>query len=108
MFELIKAMPHHAKNPQILNFKELQIIKKNEQCLPRLLLLTAMFLFMTTSVTKATPSTIMWIPSVDFQGFKSWHLGFDNYIRMQKVNGVRGAGIFDMGVTTGISSFKNV
>ena len=64
--------------------------------------------FMTINITMATPSTIIWIPSVDFQGFKSWHLGFDNYIRMQKVNGVRGAGIFDMGVTTGISSFKNV
>ena len=27
----------------------------------------------------ATPSTIIWIPSVDFQGYKSFHLGIDNY-----------------------------
>jgi hypothetical protein len=83
-------------------------MKKELKCLAKQLLLTAMGLFMTISMTMATPSTIIWIPSVDFQGFKSWHLGFDNYIRMQKVNGVRGAGIFDMGVTTGISPFKNV
>ena len=83
-------------------------MKKGVTCLAKQLLLTAMGLFMIISMTMATPSTIIWIPSVDFQGFKSWHLGFDNYIRMQKVNGVRGAGIFDMGVTTGVSPFKNV
>ncbi len=27
----------------------------------------------------ATPSTIIWIPSIDFQGYKSFHLGIDNY-----------------------------
>jgi hypothetical protein len=31
------------------------------------------------SLIRATPSTIIWIPSVDFQGYKSFHLGIDNY-----------------------------
>jgi hypothetical protein len=37
------------------------------------------FFMMTSSLIYATPSTIIWIPSVDFQGFKSFHLGIDNY-----------------------------
>jgi hypothetical protein len=57
---------------------------------------------------KATPSTYIWIPSTDIQGFNTWHLGIDNYIRTQKVNGIRGAGIYDMGLTTGILPFKKV
>jgi hypothetical protein len=32
-----------------------------------------------SSFIQATPSTIIWIPSVDFQGYKSFHLGIDNY-----------------------------
>jgi len=75
--------------------------------LARLFMLTALGLIMTINVSNATPSTIIWIPSIDFQGFKSWHLGMDNYIRMQKINGVRGAGMFDLGLTTGILPFKN-
>jgi hypothetical protein len=82
-------------------------MKKKEKSLAKLLLMTAMGLIMTINIAKATPSTIIWIPSVDFQGFKSWHLGFDNYIRMQKINGVRGAGMYDIGLTTGILPFKN-
>jgi len=39
----------------------------------------------------STPSTQIWIPSTDFQKWKTMHLGLDNYIRTAKVNGVRGA-----------------
>ena len=42
----------------------------------------------------------------DFQGFNSWHLGIDNYIRAQNDNGIRGAGIYDAGLTVGILPFK--
>jgi len=41
----------------------------------------ALFLLLicgTVSVT-ATPSTIIWIPSIDFQAYRSFHLGIDNY-----------------------------
>jgi hypothetical protein len=82
-------------------------MKNVKKSLTKLLVLASFGLFMTLNVAKATPSSIIWIPSVDFQGFKSWHLGMDNYIRMQKVNGIRGAGIYDLGLTTGISPFKN-
>jgi hypothetical protein len=55
---------------------------------------------------KATPSTQIWIPSTDFQAWKSFHLGIDNYLRTQKIDGVRGAGIYDLGLTAGILPFK--
>jgi len=82
-------------------------MKTQGKSLAKLIILAAMGMFMTINFAMATPSTIIWIPSVDFQGFKSWHLGMDNYIRMQKINGVRGAGMFDLGLTTGILPGKN-
>ena len=82
-------------------------MKNLKKSLINMIILTSFSLLLSINAVKATPSTIIWIPSVDFQGFKSWHLGMDNYIRMQKVNGVRGAGIYDLGLTTGISPFKN-
>jgi hypothetical protein len=52
----------------------------------------------------ATPSTIIWIPSVDFQGYKSFHLGIDNYSFDYK-SGKPGSGSMlptDLGLTVGI------
>ena len=61
------------------------------------------------SVAKATGSTQIWIPSTDIQAFKSVHLGIDNYIRTQKdANGIYGSGMYDLGLTTGISPFSKV
>jgi hypothetical protein len=54
----------------------------------------------------STPSTQLWIPSTDFQKWKTLHLGLDNYARTSKNNGVRGAGIFDIGLTTGLLPFE--
>jgi len=34
------------------------------------------------------------------------HLGLDNYIRTDKINGIRGAGMFDAGLTTGLLPFE--
>jgi hypothetical protein len=66
------------------------------------------FLFAIVSVeyTFSTPSTQIWIPSTDFQKWKTMHLGLDNYIRTSKINGIRGAGIFDAGLTTGLLPFE--
>lgn len=66
--------------------------------------------FFTSSLhnVKATPSTQIWIPSTDIQKFKTFHLGIDNYIRTQKYNGNRGAGIYDFGLTAGILPFKKL
>ena len=50
----------------------------------------------------ATPSTIIWIPSVDFQGYKSFHLGIDNYSFDFK-NGIGGTAFpTDLGLTVGV------
>jgi hypothetical protein len=57
------------------------------------------------SFAMGTPSTIIWIPSVDFQGYKSFHLGIDNYSFDYK-NGVTGSGTAfptDLGLTVGVS-----
>jgi len=54
----------------------------------------------------STPSTQIWIPSSDFQKWKTGHLGLDNYIRTSKIDGVRGAGMFDLGLTTGLLPFE--
>jgi hypothetical protein len=56
------------------------------------------------SLAMGTPSTIIWIPSVDFQGYKSFHLGIDNYAFDFK-NGVTGSGTAfptDIGLTVGV------
>jgi hypothetical protein len=54
----------------------------------------------------STPSTQIWIPSTDFQKWKTLHLGIDNYIRTEKINGIRGAGMTDLGLTTGLLPFE--
>lgn len=82
-------------------------MKKQVQQTARLIFLSALALAM-TSVTTATPSTSVWIPSADFQGFNSWHLGIDNFIRVWKDNRQRGAGIIDFGLTAGILPFKKL
>jgi hypothetical protein len=61
---------------------------------------------LTIEYSYSTPSTQVWIPSTDFQKWKSMHLGLDNYIRTAKTEGVRGAGILDLGLTTGLLPFE--
>ena len=59
---------------------------------------------MTSSLVHATPSTIIWIPSVDFQGYKSFHLGIDNYAYDFR-SGKPGSGTAfptDLGLTVGV------
>jgi hypothetical protein len=82
-------------------------MKKEVKCFARLAFFSVIGLVMTVNVSRATPSTIIWIPSIDLQGFNQWHLGIDNYIRTQSDNGVRGAGMYDAGITVGILPFKN-
>ena len=56
------------------------------------------------SFIHATPSTIIWIPSVDFQGYKSFHLGIDNYAYDFKSGKPYSGGAFptDLGLTVGV------
>jgi hypothetical protein len=73
----------------------------------KLIIITAgLFLFSIYSF--ATPTTQLWIPSTDFQKWKTMHLGIDSYLRTQKINGVRGAGMSDVGLTTGLLPFEKL
>jgi hypothetical protein len=56
----------------------------------------------------ATPSTIIWIPSVDLQPFKVFHLGIDNYFTVFKKGIGQGGLAFptDLGVTVGVLPFE--
>ncbi len=59
------------------------------------------------SVVLGTGSTQIWIPSTDFQKFKTFHLGLDNFIRLKNQGtDSRGAGVYDLGLTTGILPFE--
>jgi len=72
----------------------------------KLIILTTILCLTGTGVLFSTPSTQIWIPSTDFQKWKTMHLGLDNYLRTSKVDGVRGAGVFDLGLTTGLLPFE--
>lgn len=70
-------------------------------------IITAVILLVLVSeYSFSTPTTQIWIPSSDYQKWKTMHIGIDNYIRTQKVLGIRGAGIFDLGLTTGLLPFE--
>lgn len=63
-----------------------------------------------SSLIQATPSTIIWIPSVDFQAYKSFRLGIDNYAYDFK-NGKAFSGTAfptDLGLTVGVLPFSIV
>lgn len=63
-----------------------------------------------TMVVSATPSTIIWIPSVDFQAYKSFHLGMDNYAYDFKNGKALSGTAFptDIGLTVGVLPFSTV
>ena len=84
-------------------------MKKNVSIFTKFHLVLLVSLVGTISVALATPSTQIWIPSTDIQPFGTVHYGIDNYIRTQKqADGIIGNGIYDMGLTAGISPFKKV
>jgi hypothetical protein len=72
----------------------------------KLLIITVVVCAISSELIFSTPSTQIWIPSTDFQKWKTMHLGLDNYIRTSNINGVRGAGMFDAGLTTGLLPFE--
>jgi hypothetical protein len=72
----------------------------------KIILIIAVIFLIGSEYTFSTPSTQIWIPSTDFQKWKSLHLGVDNYLRTNKIEGVRGAGMIDLGLTTGLLPFK--
>lgn len=72
----------------------------------KILLICTILCSFSSEIIFSTPSTQIWIPSTDFQKWKSMHLGLDNYFRTSKIDGIRGPGIFDIGLTTGLLPFE--
>ena len=76
----------------------------------RQIILSVSFLLICINIiVTGTPSTQIWIISTDFQKFKTFHLGIDNYLRLEnQAYHSRGAGIFDCGLTAGVLPFKKL
>src|SRR5664279_2090418 len=72
----------------------------------KLLMIAVLVISVNCEFVFSTASTQIWIPSTDFQKWKTMHLGLDNYIRTSNIGGIRGAGIFDAGLTTGLLPFE--
>jgi hypothetical protein len=83
-------------------------MRSNYNFLKKSSLLAFIGLFSLMGLIKATPSTQIWIPSTDILSFKTLHLGIDNYIRTQTVDGIRGGSIYDLGLTAGVLPFKKI
>lgn len=56
----------------------------------------------------ATPSTQIWIPSTDIQGFGVLHLGWDSYIKSESFDGFYEGTIANGGLTIGVLPFQKV
>jgi hypothetical protein len=58
----------------------------------------------------ATPSTIIWIPSVDIQPYSVFHCGIDNYFTVFKKGIGEGGSAFptDLGLTVGVLPFSGI
>ncbi len=71
---------------------------------------TFVIIFCEVIFIHATPSTIIWIPSADFQSFKVFHLGIDNYFTAFKKGVGEGGLAFptDVGLTVGVSPFEKI
>jgi hypothetical protein len=68
---------------------------------------TAVLMF--AGLAQATPSTQIWIPSTDVQGFKIFHLGFDTYMKTKKQSdGTREPIVIDNGITVGVLPFEKI
>jgi hypothetical protein len=75
----------------------------------QIILIISFFLAGPNIFVSGTPSTQIWIISTDLQKFKAFHLGIDNYLRMEnQAYHSRGAGIFDCGLTAGVLPFKKL
>jgi hypothetical protein len=75
----------------------------------KLAAVAAALVALASSSALATPSTQIWIPSTDVQGFKTLHLGIDNYLRADRNNaGTRDPNLYVLGLTTGVLPFEKV
>ncbi len=75
----------------------------------RIALATVLLCAVPAGTAMATPSTIVWIPSVDLQPYKTLHLTYDTYVRAKEnPDGSRTGAIVDYGLTAGILPFEKI
>ena len=79
-------------------------LKKNN--MKKSLIITTILLLLSFKSSFSTPSTQIWIPSTDFQGFGKFHFGFDDFLRMKNNDGTRGGTIYCAGLTAGFLPFN--
>lgn len=70
--------------------------------------LCATVIVTTVVEVSATPSTQIWIPSTDIQGFGVLHLGWDSYIKTESHAGLYEGTVTNGGITVGVLPFKNI
>jgi hypothetical protein len=90
-------------------FRIIKLVKQSNliySIMKKIILIISVMFLIGIEYVSSTPSTQIWIPSTDFQKWKSLHLGVDNYLRTNKIEGVRGAGMIDLGLTTGLLPFE--
>ena len=59
-----------------------------------------------SGIALATPSTQIYIPSTDIQGYGTGHLGIDNYVRTSNKGNF--PNYYDIGLTAGILPFEKI
>src|SRR5690242_7639085 len=81
----------------------------------KVLIMATALTMATAGIAMATPSTQIWIPSTDVQGFNTYHLGIDNYFRASGVpksaptaTATRDANVMDIGPVVGILPFEKL
>ncbi len=75
----------------------------------RIVFAAALLCAVSAGTAMATPSTIVWIPSVDLQPYKTLHLTYDTYVRAKEnPDGSRTGAIVDYGLTAGILPFEKI
>jgi hypothetical protein len=71
-------------------------------------IITCFVVALGTSAIFATPSTQIWIPSTDIQGFGVFHLGWDTYIKIKSLSTGFEATVTNGGITVGVLPLKTV
>ena len=68
----------------------------------------SLFVALGATLILATPSTQIWIPSTDIQGFGVVHVGWDSYIKTESLAGGFEPTLANGGITVGVLPFKKL
>lgn len=76
----------------------------------RIVLATVLLCAVSAGTATATPSTQIWIPSTDIQAYKTFHFGFDTYIRDGKEQNseLNVPPVVDLGLTAGVLPYQKI